>query len=140
LTTIRVPQLVLGASPSGATVAVVCKEAKGGGPLRAFVSRDGGTTFVEAAPLPDGVTMTERSWLSVPDDNTILLGVALATGELVVEGSHDGGRSWTVEKSFADAKEFAGATVTPTGRTVVLAGNEAWIRDDRGAWVPIRKT
>ena len=140
LTTIQVPRLVLGASPSGAAVAVVCKEAKGGGPLRTFVSGDGGTTFVEAAPLPAGATMTERAWLLVPDDNTILLGVALDTGELVVEGSHDGGRSWTVETSFADAKEYVTATVTPTGRIVVVAGTEGRVRGDQGTWVPTGKT
>ncbi|MEO6651534.1 MAG: hypothetical protein ABIP17_02630, partial [Ilumatobacteraceae bacterium] len=82
----------------------------------------------------------ERSWLLVPDDNTILLGVALDTGELVVEGSHDGGRSWTVETSFKDAKEFASATVTPTGRIVVVAGIEGRSRNDQGTWVPTGKT
>jgi len=140
MTTIQLPRLVLGASPSGRTVAVVCKEASGDGPLRTFVSGDDGATFVEAAQLPDGVTMTERSWILVPDDSTILLGVALDTGELVVERSDDDGRSWTVETSFADAKDFATVTVTPTGRIVVVASAEAQVRDDRGTWVPIGKT
>ncbi|MEO6651270.1 MAG: sialidase family protein [Ilumatobacteraceae bacterium] len=137
---IQLPRLVLGAAPSGGTIVVVCEEANGDGPLRTFVSRDGDATFIEAAQLPDGVTMTERSWVLVPDDSTILLGVALDTGELVVKRSYDGGRSWTLETSFADAQDFATVTVTPTGRIVVVAGIEASTRDDRGAWVPIGKT
>jgi hypothetical protein len=127
-------------------VAVVCSQSTAGRSPRAFVSADDGATFREASRLPDGMTLTDRSWVIVPDDDTILVGVALDTGELAVARSDDGGTSWIVETSFGVGAEFATATVTATGRVVVVAtieGNEATrrdvaqFRDDGGTWLPI---
>lgn len=144
--TIQVPHLLLGASSSGGMVAVVCEEASDGAPLRTFVSSDGGATFVEGTQLPDGMTMTNRSWILVLDDGAILVGAALDTGELVVERSDDSGDSWTVDTSFGGVGDFATMTVTPTGRIVVVATVEgidgassdvAQLSEDGGTWVPI---
>jgi hypothetical protein len=144
-TVIQVPRLLLGASSTGATVAVVCQETKGA-PLRTFVSHDASATFEEGAHLPHGVTMTDHSWLQVLDDGTLLLGAVLGTGEPVVERSVDGGASWTVDVSFGGAGDLATMTVTPSGRILVVAtvdgadGSKhtvAHMRDDRGIWVPI---
>jgi hypothetical protein len=144
--TIELPRLILGASRTGGMVAVVCSQSTAGRSPRAFVSADDGATFREASRLPDGMTLTDRSWVIVPDDDTILVGVALDTGELAVARSDDGGTSWIVETSFGVGAEFATATVTATGRVVVVAtieGNEATrrdvaqFRDDGGTWLPI---
>lgn len=145
--TIKVPQLILGVSTSGGTVAVVCSGTPTYGAPRAFVSADDGATFAETTRLPDGMTLTPQSWVLVPDDDTILVGVALDTGELAVARSDDRGTTWTVETSFGGGGRFAAATITPTGRIVVVATIEdspsarrdvAQFRDDSGTWHAIR--
>lgn len=146
LQTIELPRLILGASRSGGMVAVVCSQSTADRSPRAFVSADEGATFLEATRLPDGMTLTDRSWIIVPDDDTILVGVTLDTGELAVARSDDRGTSWILDTTFNVGAEFTTATVTPNGRIVVVAtidGLEATrrdvaqFRDDGGTWLPI---
>lgn len=141
--TIHLPRLILGASQSGGTVAVVCSLSTADFSLRVFVSADDGATFHEATRLPDGMTVNDRSWVIAPDDDTILVGVTLDTGELATAKSADRGTSWTVDTSFGGRGKFATATVTPTGRIVVVATIQdsegtrrtvAQFRDDGGTW------
>lgn len=110
------------------------------------MSFDAGATFVETVRLPAGTTLAERSWVMVADDDTILVGVELDTGALAIARSSDRGGSWAVDASFGDSGTFATATITPTGRIVVLATidgadaprrDAALYRDDTGTWRPI---
>ena len=106
-----------------------------------FLSRDGGSSFVEAATeVP--VTMAAR--ITSPSPSVIVVGGSDATGAILV-GTYDGGRTWSVVAPLG-AVSIADLGFTTTSQGVVVTApadgpaSLLMTRDGGQTWRPVPMT
>jgi photosystem II stability/assembly factor-like uncharacterized protein len=140
------------AAPDGRTVVVACAPSAfvpGTTTVTMHVSTDGGSTFVDAAPLP---LTTEAdlagfvpmvSFVIVPEPGVLLVGYSRAYGEIAIARSADAGATWTepARPGLSDTSAAVLATQIGSGEgapIVVTASGYAIVSTDGGAtWAPL---